>query len=113
MGSEEHAARATAMAAANRRCFIDWLARLFVSPLSLPLDAGLQVIPLVLNKVVAADIGASRNAVFCEAHADSAIRQGADLFVHAASPPPSQSAVVLSHLATASLFLATARCRAA
>ena len=70
------------MAAANRRCFIDWLARLLISPLSLPLDAGLEVIPLVLNKVVTADVGASRNAVFCEAHADGAIRQGADLLIH-------------------------------
>ena len=74
------------MAAANRRCFIDWLARLFVGPLSLPLDAGLEVSPLVFDEVVAADIGASRDAVLGEAHADSAIRQGADLLVHAASP---------------------------
>ena len=101
------------MAAANRRCFIDWLARLFVGPLSLALDAGLEVSPLVFDEVVAADVGASRDAVLGEAHADSAIRQGADLLVHAASPPPSQSAVALSHLATASLFLATARFSAA
>ena len=70
------------MAAANRRCFIDWLARLFVGPLSLPLDAGLEVSPLVLNEVVAADIGASSDAIFCKAHADSAIRQRADLLIH-------------------------------
>ena len=71
------------MAAANRRCFIDWLARLFVGPLSLAFDAGLEVAPLVLNEVVTADIGASRDAIFAKAHADGAIRQGADLFVHA------------------------------
>ena len=64
------------MAAANRRCFIDWLARLFVGPLSLPLDAGLEVVPLVLNEVVAADVGTGSDAIFCKAHADSAIRQG-------------------------------------
>ena len=75
-GLLEHAARATAMAAANRRCFIDWLARLFVGPLSLALDAGLEVSPLVLDKVVAADVGAGRDAVFCQAHANGAIRQG-------------------------------------
>ena len=59
---------------------------MFICPLSLPLDAGLEVIPLVFDEVVAADIGASRDAVLGEAHADSAIRQGADLLVHAASP---------------------------
>ena len=70
------------MAAANRRCFIDWLARLLVGPLSLPLDAGLQVVPFILNEVVTADIGASRDAVLGKAHADSAIRQRADLLIH-------------------------------
>ena len=70
------------MAAANRRCFIDWLARLFVGPLSLALDAGLEVIPLVLNEVVTADIGTGSDAIFSEAHADSAIRQRADLLIH-------------------------------
>ena len=70
------------MAAANRRCFIDWLARLFVGPLSLPLDAGLEVSPLVFDEVVAADVGAGRDPVFCKAHADSAIRQRRDLFAH-------------------------------
>ena len=70
------------MAAANRRCFIDWLARLLIGPLSLPLDIGSEVVPLVLNKVVTADIGAGSDAVFCKAHANSAIRQRADLLVH-------------------------------
>ena len=100
------------MAAANRRCFIDWLARLFVGPLSLALDAGFQVTPFVLNEVMTADIGAGSDAVFAKAHADSAIRQGADLLSHAA-PPPSHSQVAGSHLRICILPLSIARFKAA
>ena len=70
------------MAAANKRCFIGWLTGLLICPLSLPLDIGSEVVPLVLNKVVAADVGAGSDAIFREAHADSAIRQRADLLIH-------------------------------
>ena len=82
LGLLEQAARATAMAAANRRCFIGWLTGLLIRSLSLALDAGFQVAPLVFNKVVAADVGAGSNPVLSQAHTDSAIRQCADLLAH-------------------------------